>query len=347
MTPMTLPEMGWKAVFQQQLSLDELETGYPARVAEVHRNRFVLWTEAGERSLPVTETGNAADITVGDWLLLASTGNAFLRRLQRQSVLSRKAAGEKAAVQLIAANLDTLFIVTSCNDDFNLSRIERYLALAAESRIQPVLILTKTDLCVDPSQYLQPARSLDSGLLVEPVNALDPDDVASLLPWCGGGQTVAFLGSSGVGKSTLINTLAEAGQAVAGIREQDSKGRHTTTGRTLHALTSGGVLIDTPGMRELKLFDVEEGLEEVFCEISSLASQCRFGDCRHQDEPGCAVQAAVASGEIAPRRLQNYHKVLREQARNTATLAEQRAASRETGRYIKQVLKEIRHKKGR
>jgi ribosome biogenesis GTPase len=342
-----LSQIGWKPYFQQQLDLDDLESGFPARVAVVHRSRLVLWAESGEVNFDLSGTAGATNHAVGDWLLLSREHEGLIRTLDRQNLIARKSPGEKASVQLIASNIDTLFIVSSCNQDFNLSRIERYLALSKESGIYPVLVLTKADLCDDPEEYSIPARSLHPELIIEPINALDPLDINRLRPWCGTGQTVAFSGSSGVGKSTLANTLTGANLAVSDIREDDSKGRHTTTVRSLHLLTDGGVVIDTPGMRELQLFDVEDGLEEVFSEIAALASQCRFSDCVHDREPGCAVQAALQSGEIQSRRLENYRKMLREQARNTATLAEQRSSSKSLGKMYRTIQRESRERKGK
>lgn len=335
-----------KAFFTRQLSAAEFERCVLARVAEVHRSRLVIWSDDGESVLETARLPPDDPLTVGDWLLLDRQSLAYVRRLERQSLLTRKAAGERARVQAIAANLDTLFIVSSCNRDFRPSRIERYLALALEAGVYPVVVLTKADLCDDPQVFVAEARRVKPGLVVEALNALNPAEADRLAPWCGAGETVAFAGSSGVGKSTLVNTLTGAGLATAGVREGDARGRHTTSGRSMHRLPGGGVLVDTPGMRELQLYDVEEGLADVFEEIAELAQACRFDDCRHQAEPGCAVRAAVADGRLDARRLENYHKLRREQARNAATLAEQRESSRKTGRYYRKVLRESRKAKG-
>lgn len=339
----SLSELGWKPFFQQQLSLDEWETVHTARVMAQHRSQLAIMTESGEQSLPVT--ANMPPLTVGDWILLSQT-NQFVRQLERSSLFSRKAAGSKVDSQLIAANIDTVFIVCSMNNDFNLNRIERYLTLANEAGVEPVIVLTKADLCDDPSQYVQQVHQLDPMLMVEAVNGLEPDSASVLSSWCRHGKTVAFLGSSGAGKSTLINTLQGSEiQQTGGIREDDSKGRHTTTSRSLHLTPAGGLLLDTPGMRELQLADCEQGLDTTFADISLLAEQCRFSDCQHNNEPGCAVQLAIANGDLDERRLNNYHKLNREQAFNGATLAERRANDRAFGKLCKAYQKEKRRQK--
>ena len=237
--------------------------------------------------------------TVGDWLLIDLARQAPLRRLDRKSLFKRKAAGTGRGVQLIAANVDTLFVVTSCNQDFNPARLERYLAVARDADVTPVVVITKSDLAADTAAYVSTAARLMAGLLVECVDARDPASVACLHAWCGPGQTVALVGSSGVGKSTLVNTLTgTALQDTAGIREDDARGRHTTSGRSLHPLPTGGWIVDTPGMRELQLTDVEAGLDDVFADVVGLVDGCRFNDCTHETEPGCAVQAAIDAGTL-------------------------------------------------
>jgi ribosome biogenesis GTPase len=332
---LTLAQLGWRPCFQQQLGLEEWD--FPAaRVSARHRDRVELLGAEGEAGLELRP--DMPDITVGDWLLL-EPGGGFGRLLERQSVFRRKAAGRKAAEQLIAANVDTVFIVTSLNDDFNLNRIERYLSLVNEAGAEPVIVLTKADLCNDSNAFLQQVQALDSMLLVEVLNALDRQEIRRLKPWCGEGRTVALLGSSGVGKSTLVNTLlGRPIQDTAGVREDDSKGRHTTTGRSLHLIPGGGLLLDTPGMRELQLADCDEGVSSTFADITALSGQCRFGDCRHESEPGCAVQGAIAAGELAPRRLASYRKLMREQAINSETLAQRRARDRGFGKMVRSVM---------
>jgi ribosome biogenesis GTPase len=338
--PNPLKLLGWKPFFQQQLTLDDYEDTLFARVIAHHRSGYVVVSEQGETHLPIQ--ASLPSMTVGDWVIL-NHQQQFSRLLERRSLFSRKAAGSKVAEQLIAANVDTVFIVCSVNHDFNLSRIERYLTLVNEADVEPVIVLTKADLCNDVDELKTQVQRLDPLLMVESVNGLDESSVSKLMSWCGEGQTVAFIGSSGVGKSTLVNTLlGEQEQETGGIREDDSKGRHTTTSRSIHLLPSGGVLMDTPGMREIQLTDCEAGVSETFSDIEALAEQCRFGDCQHQTEPGCAVQAAIEDGTLEMRRFTNYQKLLREQAHNGATLAKKRAQSKQFGKMVRNVVGEKR-----
>lgn len=312
----------------------------PARVVEQHRSELELASEAGTLTLGVSPS--LPPLTVGDWVLLDKQGR-LLRPLERQSCFRRKAAGSGLTEQLIAANIDSAFVVCSLNEDFNLNRIERYLSVVHQAGAEPVVVLTKLDLCPDSVTRHDAVQGLDRRLCVVSVNGLDSDSAAALLPWCRPGQTVALLGSSGAGKSTLSNTLlGEDMQLTQGIREGDAKGRHTTTRRSLMQLPGGALILDTPGMRELQLADCEEGVAATFADIEELARRCRFGDCGHDSEPGCAVSAAIDSGQLEERRLQNYRKLLREQAFNSASLAQRKVSSRATGRYYKRVQREAR-----
>lgn len=338
--------LGWNNLFQQQLTLDDLEQHSVARISEHHRSGYKLLNEHGEIDLQIHKSLPA--MTVGDWVVLDKS-QQFVRLLDRQSLFSRKAAGSKVAEQLIAANVTTLFIVCSLNDDFNLSRIERYLAIAHEAEVEPVIVLTKADLAEEVAEKQAAVQKLDPMLMIESLNALNPEECTALESWCKSGKTVAFMGSSGVGKSTLVNTLlGETSQQTGSIREDDSKGRHTTTSRSMHFMSSGGVLIDTPGMRELQLVDCADGVAETFSDVESLVAQCRFSDCQHNNEPGCKVRDALEAGDLEERRLTNYLKLQREQRRNTATLAEQRASSKQLSKMYRSVQSENRsRKKGR
>ncbi|WP_218042576.1 ribosome small subunit-dependent GTPase A [Steroidobacter gossypii] len=280
-------------------------------------------------------------ITVGDWLLIEHDAPRVCRVLSPYSLIKRQAAGTDHRLQTIAANLDTLFVVTSCNNDFNLSRLERYLALAYEAQVEPVILITKADLTDNPTSYIDEIQTLGTNATAITINATDATQVATTLaPWLQPGQTVAFVGSSGVGKSTLVNTLiGQSQQETGSIREDDSKGRHTTTSREMFPLASGAWIIDTPGMRELKIGAIGSGLRTVFDNVEALAEQCHFRDCRHESEAGCAVLAAVAAGKLDPRRLANYHKLQREAALAGMSNRERRARNRQFGRITASAMK--------
>lgn len=331
----SLPQLGWQPFFQQQLSLDEWEHFTIARIVALERSKIHLLSINDKKILSITP--EIPVTTVGDWILLDSNGE-YYRTLDRLSLFARKAAGTKVKKQLIAANINTVFIVCSLNQDFNLNRIERYLVLANEAGVEPVVVLTKADCCDTPLDYVSQVQAANPLLEVLAVNSLDSASVNQLEAWCSTGKTVALLGSSGVGKSTLVNTLSgKMVQQTHSSREDDDKGRHTTTGRSLHLLPAGGLLLDTPGMRELQLADCEHGVEETFTDISELATQCKFSNCQHKSEPACAVQSAIDSENLDKRRLTSYLKLMREQSFNTATLAEKRAHDRNLGRYYRSV----------
>ena len=284
----------------------------PARVIEQHKSIVSVATESETLNLPLIP--KMPPLIVGDWVLLDDSRH-FYRLLDRKTCFRRKAAGLEANWQLIAANVDTAFIVSSLNDDFNLSRIERYLALTNAATVEPVILLTKSDLVEHSEHWLEQVYKLDRALSVIALNALDPQCAERLSDWLGLGKTVVFLGSSGVGKSTLTNTLlGQDLQSTGGIREDDSKGRQTTTSRSLVSLPNGGMVLDTPGMRELQIADCQDGIASTFADIQNLAARCSFADCTHNSEPGCAVQKAVQAGEIDSRRLRNYQKLLKGEA---------------------------------
>ena len=341
-----LADLGWDAFYSSQLDPADLDTQTPVKVAEVHRNNLRVVGPTLDCLVPpfYDEDGDdEAQATVGDWLLIDSETLQPQRLLDRKSLFKRFAPGTGRKIQLIAANIDTLFIVSSCNQDFNVARLERYLTLALDADILAVLVLTKADLTDVPQDYEEDAEKLLPNLTVLTLDARNAEDVERLLPWCGKGQTVAFVGSSGVGKSTIINTLTGMEQiATRDVREDDAKGRHTTTSRELHLLHTGGWLLDTPGMRELQLTDVKAGLGEVFADITKLAQSCHFRDCAHETEPRCAISTAVKAGELDENRLQRWKKLLAEDNLNTESLTERRARDKIFGRLTKRVKQETK-----
>ena len=318
----TLTALGWSPHFARQVTLDPAANPaqHPVRIVAVHRTRLDGLSQDGPVSLsPTVEAGRYA---VGDWVI--ATGAAAGAPLGRITEITRRAAGEESKPQLIAANVDTLGIVTSCNADFNIARLERYLAMCGASGCLPLVILTKADLCEDPSSFVKQAQKLSPLLTAIAIDATDAEDTNRLTPWCSKGQTLALVGSSGVGKTTIQNRLTGVIDATQDIRADDAKGRHTTTNRNLRPTVAGGWLIDTPGMRELRLVDAEEGVDEVFADITELATMCKFNDCAHETEPGCAIRAGVDAGDLEPDRLERWRKLDRENRFNTETVGEKR-----------------------
>ncbi len=341
--PDSLQSLGWRPFFQSQVSDFDLR---PARVLNVHRGRIDVAHEGGQESIELSAQATAMGITVGDWVLLEHGAPQVAERLDRLGLFQRRAAGTGGSIQLIAANVDTLFIVTSANRDFNVARLERYLAIAQDAGAFPVVVVTKADTVDSVNEFVAAASGLSPGLLVEALDARSVEQAEVLKPWCADGQTIALLGSSGVGKSTLTNTLTGEHIETQAVREDDQRGRHTTTSRSMHRLPHGGWLIDTPGMRELQLVDVGDALDDVFSEVAALISQCRFTDCGHDTEPGCAVQAAITDGALDAQRLRRYRKLQSEDRRNSESIAERRSRDKGFGKMIKSVLAEKRKDKG-
>lgn len=336
-----LQKLGLVPFFTQQIADTSIPRNRLGRVTSVQRSKSTVICDAGKRSVELSPTLRQAVAidrpTVGDWVVLDESLTKIEQVLERKSLFKRIGAGSGTEIQPIAANIDTLFIVTSCNEEFKESRLERYLTLCVEAGATPVIVLTKTDLTDDTDTYISRARSVQAGVPVETINALDPTTLDGVRAWIDDNSTVALVGSSGVGKSTILNALAENPLAATSeIREQDKKGRHTTTHRELHQLPSGGLLIDVPGIRELRVAEIEHSIGTVFEDIELLAMQCQFADCNHVTEPGCAVLQAIEEKLLDSRRLANYQKLRRENALATATLAEKRAQDRDFGKMVKE-----------
>ncbi|MEX0350356.1 MAG: ribosome small subunit-dependent GTPase A [Paracoccaceae bacterium] len=332
----SLETYGWQAFFAQQISTDALAETPPVRVFEVHRNALHVLGDGIDLSIPPI-----GDVTVGDWLLLDQAQPQLRRVLDRKTVMKRRAPGTDRQEQLIAANIDTCFVVTSCNKDFNIARLERYIALAFEAEIAPVIVLTKVDQVDDAQGYIDQAAAISDRVRVVALDARGEAPRVILSDWCKPGQTVAFLGSSGVGKSTLTNALAGTRSiATQGIREDDAKGRHTTTRRQLHLVPGGCLVLDTPGMRELQLTGAASGVDDLFSDIHALSQQCRFNDCQHLSEPGCAVRSAIESAALDEDRLRRWRKLVAEDAFNSASLAERRSKDKAFGKMVRRVMKE-------
>lgn len=339
----SLASLGWEADLAASFAAFENQRLRPGRISTQHKGSYVALTELGPVTAMITgrmryEASATADLpVVGDWVALdirpeekAATVRALL---PRRTKFSRKVAGDGSDEQILAANIDTVFLVTSLNEDLNPRRLERYLTMAYENGASPVVLLTKADLCDDIPAALDTVASVAIGTPVHVISAPTGEGLEELKPYISEGQTVALLGSSGVGKSTLVNELAGADLlAVQETREDDDKGRHTTTHREMVLLPGGGIVIDTPGMRELQLWDAFEGLQDSFRDIDALAEGCRFRDCSHIAEPNCAVRAALASGELATERLASFRKLQRELL-FLERKVDQRAAQEETRRW--------------
>lgn len=341
--PLTLADFGWSNMFKASETTSAFSGTIPVRVTAVHRDALDVAGPDFSGRIPLTfhPADEEGKPTVGDFIAIDPATKRIAALYPRKSLFKRRNAGRANRLQLIAANVDTVFIVTSANMDFNPARLERYLALAQEAGVLPVVVITKADLAEDIGHFLDAARDISRDLLIAAIDARDPASMARLSPYLGKGQTVALMGSSGVGKSTIVNSLLkEAVQETQGIREDDSRGRHTTSARSLHRLASGAWLIDTPGMREIQIVDVAEGIDAVFDDITALALACRFSNCHHESEPGCAVRAAIDAGELEPERLDRFRKLQREERHNSEKLHEAHARNREFGKMAKRVMAE-------
>ncbi len=327
---LSLPELGWTAEFAADYApyQKDFEVG---RVAVVHRNLCRIFTKHGELEAAISrklqtdltdETGKtrfhlveiAQFPVVGDWALIRYSkkdGRALVYGiLPRRTKISRNDPGRKTNEQVIAANIDTVLLIMALNLDFNLRRIERYLAILYNNAVDPVIILNKTDLVKNARAQAKKVRDVAAGVPVILISALKNKGLAQLKPYLIQGRTCIFLGSSGVGKTTLINTIiGEERYAVQEISERRDRGKHTTSAREMIVFPNGGIIIDTPGLRRIDLWHDQAGFDDVFADIIELAASCNFRNCTHTSEPGCAVQAAVESGSISPKRIANYRKL--------------------------------------
>jgi ribosome biogenesis GTPase / thiamine phosphate phosphatase len=317
----TLEKLGWNENINEKIILQEEQ--FIGRVVVQQRGQYKILSEAGEYAAKITGKFYHQIVrqeeypAVGDWVVYSKAeqdSEASIHLvLPRKSKFSRKTVGGITEEQIVATNIDTIFIVTSLNDDLNLRRIERYILLAWESGANPVIILNKLDLCSDVEEKKRLVEEVAIGVPIIEISALKNQGIENLSTYVKDGQTVALVGSSGVGKSTLINQLiGQDVQDVGGIREDDSRGRHTTTHRELFVIPTGGIIIDTPGMREIQLTESEEGLSTTFNDIEELAEQCYFRDCTHENEPKCAVNKAIEEGTLAIDRIQSYRKLQKE-----------------------------------
>ena len=360
---MNLTELGWNPFFEQHFEPFRNQGLIPARIALEHKRIYLVYGEHGELSAEVSgklrhsTATRGAFPTVGDWVAIQprpEEGKATIHALlPRKSSFSRKAvlAGGpkdgpgKTEEQVLAANVDTAFLISGLDGDFNLRRIERYLTLTWDSGANPVVVLNKADVCADVEARIAETESIAFGVPIHPVSALKNEGLDVLLEHLGNGKTGALLGSSGVGKSTLINSLlGEERQQVREVREYDNRGRHCTTHRELILLPGRGLMIDNPGMRELQLWSDEEGLKRTFDDIEELAGLCRFGDCRHDGEPGCAIREALEDGTLDRKRYQSYLK-LKKELHYLATRQDQKARLAEKAKWKKIAMAGRRMKK--
>lgn len=352
-----LETYGWDGFFAEAFAPLAAEGFEAGRVFLQHNRALMLYTAAGELQAETTgrlrfHARGAEDLpAVGDWVAFRRVSEEEKAKiheiLPRRSKFSRRAAGSETAEQIVAANVDTVFLVTGLDHDYNPRRVERYLIMAWESGAEPVVVLNKADLIEEVEERRREIESVAPGVPVLALSAKRGVGVEQLLPYVGRGRTVALMGSSGTGKSTITNRLLGAEvQRTQEVRVADARGRHTTTHRELFVLPEGGIVLDTPGMRELQLLVSERGLRETFEEIEETAALCRFTDCRHEGEPGCAVREALDEGRLDPERYRNYRKMQAEM-RHAATLVDQRKAQDEKARVkrIHRDLKKIYKKK--
>ncbi len=346
---MNLQKLGWIPFFEDSFEQIKRPDLIPARVAREHKELYIVFSEAGELTAEVSgkyrhEAQWRADFpSVGDWVAISARpeeNKATIHALMsRKSSFSRKAVlaggpayGEgKIEEQVLATNIDTVFLVNGLDGDYNLRRIERYVAVAWDSGANPVIVLNKADLCENIEERLEEVEAIAIGIPIHSMSAIGHEGLDIFREYFGEGKTAAFLGSSGVGKSTIINgLLGDDRLKTSSVREADGRGRHTTTYREMILLPTGGIVIDTPGMREIQMWDDDDGLSRAFGDVEEIMSQCRFSDCSHLEEPGCAIRQALEDGSLDPGRYQSYLKMQKEMKH--LALRKDRAAQRQEGR---------------
>lgn len=351
-----LESMGWDDFFQNQLNPSELNNSVIARVIAEHKNAFTIRTDSGECRATISgrffhELKQSADMpVVGDWLLLRKpieTTGVIEKIIPRKTMLSRRAPTDRKTFgndkeQAIVANIDIVFIVSSLNQNFNLSRIERALALVYSSGAMPIVLLSKADLCDDATNKVFQVEQIAFGVPVVAFSNITQANIDTIAGFITPGKTACLIGSSGVGKTSLMNTLCGLSEKTAEIRSADDRGRHATTSRSLYVLSNGGMLIDTPGIREMGLLDGVDELDNMYDDIEELACGCKFSDCTHTSEPGCAVLAAIESGNMDERRFKNYARMQKE-TRFQSDKAGAIKAKQEWHKKLSKVIRQMKH----